>query len=68
MVMVGVEIVALQLMAQRGWVDVNWNKITRDISPHIERDGLDRVMHTLKFRVPFAGAFTAGMYAGVRWT
>lgn len=68
LVVLGCEIVALQVMARRGWVDVKWNRIARDISPHMEKDGLDRVLQTVKFRVPFAGAFSAGMYAGLRYT
>lgn len=68
MVLLGCEIVALQLMAKRGWVDVRWNNIVRDISPHVEKEGLDRVLHTVRFKIPFAGAFTAGLYAGLRYT
>jgi uncharacterized membrane protein (Fun14 family) len=65
---VGIQVVALQLMARRGWVVVNWRSIERDLAPHVERDGVDRVLEEFKFKLPFAGAFTAGMFAGVRWT
>lgn len=51
LVVLGCEIVALQVMARRGWVDVRWDQIVRDISPHVERKGLDRAVHTLKFKV-----------------
>jgi uncharacterized membrane protein (Fun14 family) len=68
LVLLGCEIVALQLMAKRGWVDVRWNKIARDVSPDVDREGLDRVMETVKFKIPFAGAFSAGLYAGLRWS
>lgn len=68
LVVIGSEVIALQLMARRGWVVVNWGVISREFSPHVERQGVDRVLHTLRFRIPFAGAFTAGVYAGLRWT
>jgi uncharacterized membrane protein (Fun14 family) len=68
LVIVGIEVVTLQLMARKGWVRVNWRAIERDLAPHVERDGFERVIEEIKYKVPFAGAFTAGMYAGVRWT
>lgn len=68
LVVIGSEVIALQLMARRGWVVVNWSAISREFDPHIEKHGVDRILHTLRFRIPFAGAFTAGVYAGLRWT
>lgn len=68
LVIMGCEVVVLQLFAQRGWVIVNWNRIGKDLSPHVEKEGFDRVVEALKFKVPFAGAFSAGCYAGFRWT
>jgi uncharacterized membrane protein (Fun14 family) len=68
LVMVGIEVVTLQLMARKGWVRVNWRAIERDLALHVEQDGFERVLEELRYKIPFAGAFTAGMYAGVRWT
>ena len=67
LLVIGVEVLALQLMAQRGWVDVKWRTIGRDLSPHVEKDRLQRLLDGIKFKVPFAAAFTAGIYAGIRW-
>ncbi|PXF41743.1 FUN14 domain-containing protein 2 [Gracilariopsis chorda] len=68
LVLIGCELVALQLMAQRSWIVVNWQLISRDLSPHVEQDRFDRVMEAIKLKMPFAGAFTASFYAGFRWT
>lgn len=68
LVFVGCEIVALQLMAQRNWVIVNWNLIGRDLSPAVEKGGVERVLDAVRLKVPFAGSFTAGCYAGFRWS
>ncbi|CAN8072758.1 unnamed protein product [Agarophyton chilense] len=68
LVLIGCQLVALQLMAQRAWVVVNWQLISKDLSPHVERDRFDRVLEAIKLKMPFAGAFTASFYAGFRWT
>lgn len=53
MVALGCEIVAIQLMARKGWLTVHWNQVTKDISPHVEKEGLDRIIETVKFKLPF---------------
>lgn len=68
LVFVGLEVIALQLMANNGWVIVNWPLITRDLSPHVEKGTADRVIDALKLKLPFAGSFTAGCYAGLNWS
>lgn len=68
LVIVGFEVIALQLMVKRGWVVVDWNAFSRDISPHVEDDAVKRFMETIKIRAPFAGSFSAGCYAGFRWS
>lgn len=68
MVALGCEIVALQLMAKQGWVDVKWDRIAADISPHVEKEGVERIIETVKFKLPFGAAFTGGAYVGFRWT
>lgn len=68
LVLVGIQVVAVQLMAKRGWLVVDWDRVTEDLAPHVERNRVDRLWQIAKFRVPFAGAFSAGCYAGFRWT
>lgn len=68
LVFIGCEVVALQLMAQQGWVVVDWPLIGRDLSPHVEKGGVDRIIDAVKLKAPFAGSFTAGCYAGFRWS
>lgn len=67
LVLIGIEVVALQWMSERGWVDVKWNTISRDLSPHVERDAVNRVVEAIKLKMPFAGSFSAGCYAGLAW-
>jgi uncharacterized membrane protein (Fun14 family) len=69
LIVIGIEVVALQLMAKRGWLVMDWSAIGHDLSPrHLGKDGFERFMNTVKFRVPFAGAFSTGVYAGLRWS
>lgn len=67
LVLVGLEIVALQWMSSRGWVDVRWNTISKELSPHVEKDAVNRVVEAVKLKMPFAGSFSAGCYAGLVW-
>ena len=67
LLIVGVEILALQLMSKREWVDVRWKKIGRDLSPHVEKGAFQRLVDGVAFKIPFAAAFSGGMYAGLRW-
>lgn len=64
---IGVEILALQMMARQQWVDVKWKKIGRDLSPHVEKDAVQRLVDGVAFKIPFAASFTGGIYAGLRW-
>lgn len=66
--LVGLEIVALQAMAKRGWVTVDWKLISDELSPHVEKERLERAMDAVKYKMPFAGAFGAGWFAGLRWS
>lgn len=68
LVFIGLEIIALQLMANQGWVIVNWPLISKDLSPHVEKGAFDRVIDALKLKLPFGGSFTAGCYAGFNWS
>ena len=68
LVLVGLEVVALQAMAKRGWVNVNWKLIEDELSPNVEKERLERYMEALKFKMPFAGAFGVGALAGFKWS
>lgn len=68
LLIVGVQVVAVQLMSRRGWVIVNWDAVTDDLAPHVGRNKVDRLWEIAKYRVPFAGAFSAGCLAGIKWT
>lgn len=65
--LVGLQVMSLQLMANYGWVDVKWPVISRDLSPHMEKNTVDRVIDAVKLKLPFAGSFSAGCYAGLKW-
>lgn len=67
MVVVGLEIVALQMMSKRGWVSVDWKAIGDELSPHVEKERLDRAVDAFRYKMPFAGAFSAGCLAGLKW-
>lgn len=64
---VGLEIMALHLMENQGWIVVNWPLINRDISQAIESGAFDRVVDAIKLNLPLTGSFTAGCYAGFNW-
>lgn len=67
LVFIGLEVIALQLMSNSGWVIVNWPVISRDLSPHVENSAVERVLEAVKIRGHLAGSFTAGCYAGLKW-
>lgn len=68
LVLVGMEVVALQLMAQRKWVVVNWDLIQHDLSPHADKGRLERVYEAMQRKAPFAGSFGIGFWAGLQWS
>ncbi|CDF38219.1 unnamed protein product [Chondrus crispus] len=68
LVIAGMQIVAVQLMARRQWLVVDWDRVAEDLAPRIKSDRVDWMLDVVKFRVPFAGALVAGCYAGFRWT
>lgn len=68
LVLVGCELLVLQMMAERAWIIVNWDRISTDLSPHVKGDRLDRVVDGVKRKMPFAGTFSAAFYMGFKWT
>lgn len=68
---IGIQVLSLQAMAHRGWVSVHWSVIAADVDPSVRagrHGGVSRVIDLAAYRVPFAGAFTAGAFAGLRWS
>lgn len=68
LIVVGAELLVMQAMAQRGWIAVNWDLIQKELSPHVEKEGVERVFESIKYKMPFAGAFSAGCIAGLKWS
>ncbi|KAJ8905914.1 hypothetical protein NDN08_002416 [Rhodosorus marinus] len=64
----GSEVIFLQYCSYRNWVDVHWQKIADDVSPALERKRLVGLLNALASRMPFATSFTAGVYAGIKYT
>lgn len=68
LVIAGVQVIAVQLMARRGWLVVDWDRVGKDLAPNVKSERVDWMLGLVKYRVPFAGAFTAGCYAGFQWS
>mmetsp|Transcript_1414 Transcript_1414/g.2571 ORF Transcript_1414/g.2571 Transcript_1414/m.2571 type:complete len:188 (+) Transcript_1414:72-635(+) len=66
--LVGTEIILLQYMSMKGWVNVNWNNIAADLSPNVRRSFFERLFDVLTHRIPFAASFSAGLYAGIKYS
>lgn len=66
MVVVGGEVLVLQYMAHRGWAHVGWDKMARDLSPSLDGSRFRDSIGLLAYKMPFAAAFTGGVYMGLR--
>lgn len=66
MVVVGGEVLVLQYMAHRGWAHVGWDKMARDLSPALDGGRFRDSIGLLAYKMPFATAFTGGVYIGLR--
>jgi len=64
----GLLFVALQLLAQAGYVEVDWTRIQRDVEPLLQQPALrnlwDRLLATLTFGASFVGGLVLGLRAG----
>jgi uncharacterized membrane protein (Fun14 family) len=65
-VAVGAELMLIQYFAVRGWVTVHWAVVAEDLRPRIGRGAFDGLKDVVLYKLPFAGAFSAGMAAGLR--
>ncbi|CAN8075505.1 unnamed protein product [Agarophyton chilense] len=62
----GTEVVILQYMAYRRWLEIDWRRIGRDLSPNFDRSAWDCLMNILLYKMPFSAAFSGGLAAGLR--
>lgn len=69
-IVLGLFFVALQLLAQAGYVQVDWTRIQRDVEPFLQQPGLqglwERLLSTLTHNLPFGASFVGGLLLGLR--
>ena len=66
MFFVGAEVVILQYMAYRQWVEIDWARMGRDLSPKLSKSTWDGLVDILVYKMPFSVAFTGGLVAALR--
>lgn len=64
--LVGAEVVLLQYMSYRHWVNVDWNRLSRDLSPKMSKSSWESFVNVLLYRLPFSTAFSGGLIAALR--
>ncbi|KAI9003417.1 FUN14 family-domain-containing protein [Hyaloraphidium curvatum] len=74
----GAGVVAIQFLAHKGVVEVDWTKIGNSVEKALDSDGdgklthkdvtseLKKVVSFASYRMPWAAAFSVGFYAGIR--
>ncbi|MGQ9735779.1 MAG: FUN14 domain-containing protein [Thermaceae bacterium] len=66
----GLLFIALQLLAQAGYVQVDWIRIQKDVDPLLKDEGLrslwDRTLSLLTHNLPFGASFVAGFVLGLK--
>lgn len=66
----GLLFVVIQLLAQAGYVQVDWTRIQKDVEPFLKDEGVrslwERFLATLTHNLPFGASFTAGFILGLR--
>ncbi|WP_167764528.1 MULTISPECIES: FUN14 domain-containing protein [Thermus] len=66
----GLLFIALQLLAQAGYVQVDWTRIQKDVEPLLQQPGLqglwERLVQTLTYNLPFGASFVGGLLLGLR--
>ncbi|WP_162798734.1 FUN14 domain-containing protein [Thermus caldifontis] len=66
----GLLFIAVQLLAQAGYIQVDWTRIQRDVEPLLQQPGLqsfwDRLLKTLTYNLPFGASFVGGLVLGLR--
>ncbi|TYZ62124.1 hypothetical protein PybrP1_005145 [[Pythium] brassicae (nom. inval.)] len=76
-VTVGALFVLAQVASAKGYVDINWKKVEKDVITAVDPDGdgkitkkdfkiwLDRLLATLKYNLPSSAGFSAGFVLGI---
>ncbi|MCS6869643.1 MAG: FUN14 domain-containing protein [Thermus sp.] len=66
----GLLFVALQLLAQAGYVQVDWTRIQKEVEPLLQGPGLknlwEGLLRTLTYNLPFGASFMGGFLLGLR--
>lgn len=66
----GLLFIAVQLLAQAGYIQVDWTRIQRDVEPLLQQPGLqslwERLLKTLTYNLPFGASFVGGLVLGLR--
>ncbi|MDM7324269.1 MAG: FUN14 domain-containing protein [Thermus sp.] len=69
-IILGLLFVAVQLLAQAGYIQVDWTRIQRDVEPFLQQPGLqglwERLLNTLTHNLPFGASFMGGLILGLR--
>lgn len=76
-VTVGALFVLVQVASAKGYIDVNWKKVEKDVITAVDPDGdgkitkkdlkiwFDRLLVTLKYNLPSSAGFSAGFVLGI---
>lgn len=62
----GSELLLVQYLAARGWLTVHWRAVADDLRPRLGKGAADAAREVVLYKLPFAGAFSLGMAAGLR--
>ncbi|WP_243027931.1 FUN14 domain-containing protein [Thermus albus] len=69
-IILGLLFVAVQLLAQAGYIQVDWTRIQKDVEPLLKQPGLqslwERLLNTLTYNLPFGASFVGGLILGLR--
>ncbi len=67
MLLLGSQVLILQLMAREEVLLVNWQRIQQDLTPKIDGFGIPGLKDILDFNMPFTTSFGAGFFVGFQW-
>ncbi len=68
--LLGIFFLGLQLLAQAGYLQVDWTRIQKDVEPFLGQAGLqnlwERLLGLLTHNLPFGASFVGGFLLGLR--
>lgn len=67
MLLMGSQVLILQLMAREEVLIVNWEKVQSDLTPKLGGFGIPGLKDIFDFNMPFATSFGAGFFLGFQW-